>query len=75
MPFACNILIISGDEERLVDRFRLDADDEQAAELEIMNIMASESLKRDEPPSGWMLEYRGSQVSEEEWALLPPFGD
>lgn len=75
MRLVCDVLIVGADgEERLVDRFRLHARDEQAAELEIMDIMASETITR-EAPDGWALEYRGSGVSDEEWSLLPSFGD
>jgi hypothetical protein len=74
MRLACDVLIIADGEERLIDRFRLDAREDDAARLEIMDIMASETLTR-EPPDGWMLEYRGSEVSNEEWLLLPSFGD
>jgi hypothetical protein len=62
-------------EERLVDRFRLEARDEEAADVEIMDIMAAEVMTRGEPPQGWNLEYQGSYVADEEWALLPAFGD
>jgi hypothetical protein len=74
MRLACDVLAIANGEERLIDRFRLSARDEKAAEIEIMDIMAAESLTREQPHDS-ALEYRGSLVSDEEWSLLPSFGD